>query len=172
MSFARNLVRRMFGQSIEVLGLEIAFHKQANMHGTHGVLIASHRDQKLENHPVRFVFVGLSEAPPMTPIIMNYIWEEARAQGYIPFKVMSYGHILETHNDPKIVPQVGAVPEAVRVIAAAQEQASMIRRQAHPATTGVQAELDDMVQGIGLNEGARPAVWRQGSKEEPMLASQ
>jgi hypothetical protein len=161
----------MFGQSIEVLGLEIAFHKQANLYGTHGVLVASHRDQKLANHPVRFVFVGLSEAPPLTPIIMNYIWEEARAQGYVPLKLMSYGHILETHSDPKIVPKVGSVPEAILAIAEREAHAVMSRAQSHEAAPGLQAELDDMATGIALHDNAKPAVWRGAGKTEPRLAN-
>ena len=44
MSIARAIARRLFGRSIEVLDLEIAFHKQANHFGTHGVMIASHKD--------------------------------------------------------------------------------------------------------------------------------
>lgn len=170
MSFARNLVRRMFGQSIEVLGLEIAFHKKANLYGTHGILMASHRDQKLDNYQVRFCFVGLSEAPAMTPVIMNYIWEEAKAQGYIPHKLLSYGHVLETTPEAAAkVPQVGAVPEAIRVIAHAQEQATMTRQKSDSKQSpAVQAEVDNMVAGIAAAAPA-PAVWRGAHKTEPQL---
>ncbi len=97
MSTARAIARRLFGRSIEVLDLEIAFHKQANHFGTHGVIIASHKDLKLDNQPVRFVFIGLTQPPAMTPRIIEYVWEEARAQGFIPFSIQSYGHVLATH---------------------------------------------------------------------------
>ena len=97
MSVARAIARRLFGRSIEVLDLEIAFHKQANHYGTHGVIIASHKDHRLNNQPVRFVFVGMSEPPAMTPRIIEYIWEEACAQGFVPTSIQSYGSVLNAH---------------------------------------------------------------------------
>lgn len=105
MSVARAIARRLFGRSIEVIDLEIAFYKQANHFGTHGVMIASHKDLGLKNHPVRFVFIGLSTPPAMTPRIIEYIWEEARAQGFIPASIQSYGEVLETHTglSPRIL---------------------------------------------------------------------
>jgi hypothetical protein len=96
MSLLRNLAKRIYGKSFDVRDLEIAFHKKANLHGTHGLLVASHRDFKLENFPVRFVFVGMSEPPAMTPAVIDFIWEEAKSQGYIPHKLLSYGFVLET----------------------------------------------------------------------------
>lgn len=101
MSLARTLARKVFGRSIEVNDLQIAFHKEANLYGTHGLLLASHVDQGLKNVPVRFVFVGLSEAPPLTPVIMSYVWEEAKAQGYVPHALSAYGLVLETHTGLK-----------------------------------------------------------------------
>ena len=97
MSLVRSIARHLFGRSWEVIDLEIAFHKQANHFGTHGVLIASHKDLKLQDHPVRFVFIGMTEPPVMTPRVIEYIWEEARAQGFIPFSIQSYGNVLTTH---------------------------------------------------------------------------
>ena len=97
MSVARAIARRLFGRSIEVLDLEIAFHKEANHYGTHGVIIASHKDHGLKNQSVRFVFIGMSEPPAMTPRIIEYIWEEARAQGFVPTAIQSYGSVLNTH---------------------------------------------------------------------------
>lgn len=97
MSYLRNVARTLFGRSIEVLDLKVAFHKEANLYGTHGHLIATHLEQRLKNAPVRFVFIGMSEPPAMTPRILEYIWEEARAQGYIPHTLASYGEVLATH---------------------------------------------------------------------------
>jgi hypothetical protein len=98
MSVARAIARRLFGRSIEVLDLEIAFHKEANHYGTHGVIIASHKDHGLKNQPVRFVFIGMTEPPAMTPRIIEYVWEEARAQGFVPSAIQAYGHVLHTHS--------------------------------------------------------------------------
>ena len=97
MSIVRSIARHLFGKSWEVLDLEIAFHKQANPFGTHGVLLASHKDLKLDNQPVRFVFIGMTQPPAMTPRIIEYVWEEARAQGFIPYSIQSYGTVLSTH---------------------------------------------------------------------------
>lgn len=96
MSVARSIARRIFGRSIEVIDLEIAFHKEANPYGSHGTLIATHVGQGLKNAPVRFVFIGMSEPPALTPRIAEYIWEEARAQGYMPSAIQTYGSVLET----------------------------------------------------------------------------
>lgn len=97
MSVARAIARRLFGRSIEIIDLEIAFYKDANRYGTHGVIIASHKDLGLENQPVRFVFIGMSEPPPMTPRVIEYVWEEAKVQGFIPTSIKSYGSVLATH---------------------------------------------------------------------------
>lgn len=90
----RPLVRSIFGKSIEVIDLKIKFHKEANLHGTHGLLVASHKGMNLEHSQVRFVFVGVCQPPAMTPRIVDYIWEEALAQGFIPHSIASYGHVL------------------------------------------------------------------------------
>ena len=95
MSFLRNLATAFYGKSIEVVDLKMAFHKEANNYGTHGVLIADHIDQKLENYPVRFAFIGASKPPPMTPRVVSHIWEEARAQGYLPQCIEHYGSAIE-----------------------------------------------------------------------------
>lgn len=146
------LINRMFGRSIKII--ELKFHKEANKHGTHGHLVASHIDQKLESVPVRFVFVGLTTPPPLTPKIMMYIWEEARTQGYIPKSLHSYGHVLETHTgfEPSdlVSPErrqaenqfhgqgSKGLPETTRVIAAADAIKGMGAHaplQRHPVTT-------------------------------------
>jgi hypothetical protein len=97
MSIARAIARRLFGRSIEVLDLEIVFHKAANHFGSHGIITASHKDLGLANEPVRFVFIGMTTPPALTPRVLEYIWEEARAQGFLPTAVESYGHVLTTH---------------------------------------------------------------------------
>lgn len=91
MSILCTMARNIFGSSIEVIDLKIAFHKDANPFGTHGILKADHVDQKLKDHPVRFVFIGASKPPVLTPRILSYLWEEARAQGYQPQSLESYG---------------------------------------------------------------------------------
>lgn len=111
MSAIRSLLRTVFGKSWEICDLEIAFHKRANLYGEHGRILASHRAENIDGEPVRFVFVGLSSPPPMTPRILEYIWEEARAQGFTPHAMITYGAVLQT--TPDLVPN-DLVREALR----------------------------------------------------------
>lgn len=111
MSAIRSILRTVFGKSWEIIDLEIAFHKRANLYGEHGRILASHRAENIDGEPVRFVFVGLSSPPPMTPRILEYIWEEARAQGFIPHAMITYGAVLQT--TPDLVPN-DLVREALR----------------------------------------------------------
>jgi hypothetical protein len=135
MSLFKKLAQRIWGKSFDVRELEIAFHKKANLHGTHGLLMASHRDQRLDNFPVRFVFIGMSEPPAMTPSVIDYIWDEAKAQGYIPHKLQAYGFVLDTTSDVSTHDladgnnfagrATDALPEATQAIAKASTAASM-----------------------------------------------
>jgi hypothetical protein len=101
MNIARQIARNLFGKSIEVVDLKIAFHKDANIYGEHGTLRASHVTQGLKDQDVRFVFIGTTEPPALTPRIFEYIWEEARAQGYVPTALSSYGNVLATATNIK-----------------------------------------------------------------------
>lgn len=93
------LLRAMFGRSFEVMDLPVKFYKEANLYGTHGWLVVSHLTENLKNVPVRFVFVGQSTPPALTPRILEYIWEEAKAQGFLPHALESYGATLIANKD-------------------------------------------------------------------------
>ncbi len=92
----RPLIRRIWGVSIEVIDLKIVFHKDANLYGTHGHLKATHVDSRNVEQTVRFAFIGVSTPPALTPRIVNYIWEEAQAQGYTPIEIAKYGMVIPT----------------------------------------------------------------------------
>lgn len=173
MSFIRNLVRRAMGRSIEVLDLEIKFHKEANLYGRHGHLIASHKEQGLEGYPVRFVFVGVSRPPALTPRVMEYIWDEAKAQGYIPERLYSYDHILDVHEGLPagcLVSQErrlaenqfhgiasDAMPAATRALAAADSMASLTNK-GHVGQSDASAQAVDVyVESNGLDKATAPA---------------
>jgi len=81
--------------------MEIRFHKDANRFGEHGTLVASHVAQKIDNKPVRFVFVGMTTPPKLTLEIHHYIWEQAKAQGYIPHDLQTYGKECEVVDTSK-----------------------------------------------------------------------
>lgn len=99
MSIILKALLKVFGKKQQILEVEIKFHKEANLYGRHGTIKASHKEQKLEGYPVRFVFKGLSTPPALTPNVLQYIWEEAKAQGYNPEEMLSYGEVLPTHNE-------------------------------------------------------------------------
>ncbi|BAW19199.1 hypothetical protein [Ralstonia phage RP31] len=90
----RILARQLFGKSFEVADLDIVFHKEANYFGAHGYLTASSAEHNVKDENIRFVFPGLSTPPVLTPRILDYIWEEAKAAGFIPTSLVSYGNVL------------------------------------------------------------------------------
>lgn len=96
----RRIARKIFGSSVEVLDLNLLFHKQATEFGAHGYLLVNSREHKLEEAPVRFFFRGLSTPPKMTPRLIDYIWEEAKAAGFTPIHLLSYGNILGDEAPP------------------------------------------------------------------------
>lgn len=74
-----------------VYDLPIAFHRDTAGMISHGVVIVTNREFKLNNSPIRFSFVGCSHAPVMTPDVLHHLWIEARNQGFVPHALLSYG---------------------------------------------------------------------------------
>lgn len=95
MSFVSKVYRKLFGVRKEKIELEIVFHKDANTYGSHGTIRASHKDYRLENACVRFAYVGTSVPPPLSPEVFEYLWEKARAAGFMPTELMTYGRVIE-----------------------------------------------------------------------------
>lgn len=87
----KKLFPSIFGSAYKYEQVEIQFHKAANVYGEHGTINVTHVKQGLVETPVRFVFVGLTTPPKLDRNTFNHIWEEARAQGYIPHFIASYG---------------------------------------------------------------------------------
>ena len=83
-------------------GLKIVFHNDTRGLGMHGTLIASHVDHKLNNEPVRFTFVGMHEAPPLTPEMMEFIWYKAESAGFMVNRLATYGSVMDTVKASKI----------------------------------------------------------------------
>ena len=82
----------LFNRANPHTDLEIKFHKEANHFGEHGQLKVTHVKQQLKGDNVRFVFPGLAEAPALTRVMLDHIWESARAQGYVPHELVAYGN--------------------------------------------------------------------------------
>lgn len=97
MNILRKLWNKLSGKKANTtIALEMKFHKETNPYGTHGTLVASSKEQGLVNASVRFVFLGVTVPPPLTPEMINFIWEEAAAQGYIAHTLLAYGRVIVT----------------------------------------------------------------------------
>ena len=94
-------IQAIFGTKTKALDLEVRFHKEAIYYGEHGTMVVSHVKQKLVETPVRFVFIGLSTPPRLDRALFNFLWEEAKSQGYIPHHITAYGKENEIVNMPK-----------------------------------------------------------------------
>lgn len=97
MSILRKILNKLSGRSNTGISLEIKFHKETNLYGMHGRLVASSKELGLVNASIRFVFVGITTPPPLSLELFNYIWEEAKAQGYTPQSLLVYGNVMETN---------------------------------------------------------------------------
>lgn len=87
-----SILSRIFGRRKSFIeGLTVMFYKDAIYHGEHGEIRVSHKKFNLDEEVVSFVFVGMSTPPHLDVALMSFIWEEAKAQGYIPHNLVSYG---------------------------------------------------------------------------------
>lgn len=98
-----SIINKLFKRTPSAFELEIRFHKEAIHYGEHGSMIVSHVKQGLIETPVRFVFVGIATPPRMDRALFNYIWEEAKYQGYIPHSLRTYGKENEIDSSKALV---------------------------------------------------------------------
>lgn len=76
--------------------LRIEFHKEARHFGEHGKIRVSHRKQNIDDQIVVFVFPDTVTPPPLDPSLIDYIWDQASAQGYIATSLIEYGRDRES----------------------------------------------------------------------------
>lgn len=80
-----------------ILDVHIAFFKEANSHGGHhGRITLTSPSRGLRAAEVGFVFVGLTNPPAISPMVVQYIWDKAKEQNYIPHHIVHYGTTLRT----------------------------------------------------------------------------
>lgn len=72
-------------------GLSVKFHHEANLFGEHGKLNVTNKKMGIIESPVIFVFPGVTTPPKLELGLLEYVWEQAKNQGYIPHYVESYG---------------------------------------------------------------------------------
>jgi hypothetical protein len=106
----------MFGRKqAKIDGLKMAFYTDAAEHGWHGKILVTSRRRGLERTVVNFVFIGMTEPPALTPALMEHIWTEAKAQGFVPFEIVD---ALEVNKAPEKKPDAalatGVTDEALR----------------------------------------------------------
>lgn len=126
----KNFFNKLFGRTSAYDKLELRFHKQANVYGEHGVINVTHVKQGLVETGVRFVFIGVTTPPKMDRNTMNYIWEEALAQGYIPHYIESYG------NNNEITTPIPAPAAEVAGLNPPSEIPAVWRGRGEPQTQG------------------------------------
>lgn len=80
-----------------ILDVDIEFHKDAAIYGSHGKINVSSKKDGLRDIPVHFVFVGLSTPPNLNSMVMDYIWEKAREKGFIAHSLAYYGTPLKSN---------------------------------------------------------------------------
>jgi hypothetical protein len=107
----------MFGRNKEakIDGLEIRFYTDAAVHGSHGKIRVTNRRKGLDNKVVNFVFVGLVTPPDLTPSLMEYIWTEAKAQGYVPHGLVDALEVNNAEEEPAAVLTPAQMSEAVNL---------------------------------------------------------
>ncbi|WP_144106588.1 hypothetical protein [Paraburkholderia sp. BCC1886] len=92
------IIERIFGQAEEVKRtslneIDVRFHKEAFLHTVHGYLVVTNRQLGIKEAPVAFAFPNYSKAPVLDQRLIVDLWEAAKAQGYIPHRLDSYGAI-------------------------------------------------------------------------------
>lgn len=98
----------MFGRKqAKIDGLKMAFYTDAAEHGWHGKILVTSRRRGLERVVVNFVFIGMTEPPALTPALMEHIWTEAKAQGFVPFEIVD---ALEVNKAPVLTPEAPLAP--------------------------------------------------------------
>ncbi len=70
---------------------KIVFHQAAVNYPEHGRLIVTNRSLNLKNDMIRFSFVGLEIAPPLTITAVHEIYEQAASEGYVVHEIYTYG---------------------------------------------------------------------------------
>lgn len=104
--------------------LTVLFYKDALLHGHHGAILANSVLHRFESTLVRFVFPGLTEAPEMTPELMEHIWNRAAAAGFEALSLKAYGTKISARTSPT---PAGAV--------------STLRREAEDAKAGQKRDI-------------------------------
>jgi hypothetical protein len=133
MTRLRNFIEVLSGKRNQTNKLQIVFQTKTAIlqGGAHGLLIADYPDQNIKDRSIRFVFLGISTPPELTPAVMTHIWEEATLQGFIPKELRSYGTVVRPQENSTAMTSAKQsivadnMPARTRVIADADARASL-----------------------------------------------
>lgn len=69
---------------------QVVFYKEASEYAEHFRLRVTNRTLKISDVVVPGAFVGMTKPPRLDVETLNYIFETARAQGYVPHHLEAY----------------------------------------------------------------------------------
>lgn len=149
MSFKSTFLQFMaFSKPAKAAGLPpVKFFREAAHFGEHGRLVVSSIKHGLQAHSVALVFVGKVEAPELDLNTIQYIWDQALEQGYVPHYIEQYGQ----NNEIRLESIAGAISQ---VRATITEEA---------AIAAVTEQRDQTANDV-------PAVFRSGSRSVPAVS--
>lgn len=97
---------------------EIRFYKEAARHGEHGTLLVDSPKHGIRDTVISFVFVGEPMPPAISPMLLEYIWQEGLIHGFVVKELRTYGVLKEIQ-----VPEVEA-PKQPTLLAELQKTMS------------------------------------------------
>ena len=77
----------------------VRFYRDAAAHGSHGKIVVNSKQHDLLDREVSFVFEGMTNPPKMSPQVLQYVWEQALEQGYVPQHLVRYHHVMVVNHD-------------------------------------------------------------------------
>lgn len=108
-NFFQRVMLFIFGRPHISTELRICFHKEAIYFGEHGSINVSNKKLGIVEQDVVFVFVGVTTPPVLDLTTYIRIWEEAKAQGYIPHHISQYGKNNEVFDTSRIEDNIVSV---------------------------------------------------------------
>lgn len=107
------MLNKLFNMGKTKITARVVFREDTAAIGEHGSIFADHKQKNLVNESIPFAFVGVSEIPALDPDVLQHVFNEARAAGYLPRSVRSYATVMTvkpapilTFNTPRPDPEL------------------------------------------------------------------
>jgi hypothetical protein len=97
------IIEKLSGKKNKI-NLPVKFHTDAFDLPEHGTIYVNNKTKRLSNEPVRFSFVGAAVPPKLDQNVFNYIWTQAKKQGYEPIHLRTYATVYPASMN--VVPKV------------------------------------------------------------------